>query len=100
MKPFANPPQPLTASEFLSHLEEIPGAYKVKTSIITFYSRIWSQVFDLKFLGANGFLGTAPTGERFWKLSSGTANTIQYFALSEPSLMKSTSAGPQTAKLS
>lgn len=33
MSPFTNPPQPLTPGEFLSYLEEITGAYKVKTSI-------------------------------------------------------------------
>lgn len=60
MKPFANPPQPLTASEFLSHLEEITRAYEVKTSIITFYSRIWSQVFDLKLSRGQWIFGNSP----------------------------------------
>lgn len=79
MSPFTNPPQSLTAGEFLAHLEEITGAYKVKTSIITFYSRIWSQAFDLKFSKGQWVFGYSP----YWRaLLEAKLQTSEYYPIS------------------
>ncbi len=53
-------PSPSIGCRRVFYLEETTGACKVKTSIITFYSRIWSQAFDLKFSKGKWIFGYSP----------------------------------------